>query len=503
MAVKLNQSFSIAKAVTKQARAHAARRPAVQAIYEGAKNTAQRRKHGGFKGNNALVQASAPALRDEARYLERNHDLCRGALRVLVNNTVGAQGIGIEPQPKIDGTNEIHQEYAEELLWYWKNWCKKPEVTQRYTFAKLQRMAANSMFRDGEMFGQMISGPATGLVHGTSVPFSLEAFESQFVPHDYDVPTRNIRQGIGMNAWGRPQRLYVHKHDPQDHHRFITHDDLKPIDWSNVLQLALMERFGQIRGVSAFASVMTRIEDLKDYEESERVAAKIAASLTAYIKKGNGDNYPSSATDLNEFGERQGEIYFSPGMVIDDLLPGEDIGLIDSNRPNPNVVMWRSGQLKAFAAGLGGSYSSISRNYDGNYSAQRQEMIEQWVNYAVLSDEFVGMFVQPVWERFVLTAELSGVVKRPPNVKPMTQDDALFIAPQMPWIDPLREASAAEKLLDNTLESEVEIIRRRGRNPNDVLMQKANFKKRAEELEVALPTGNARAARQTSEVNDG
>ena len=54
-------------------------------------------------------------------------------------------------------------------------------------------------------------------------------------------------------------------------------------------------------------------------------------------------------------------------------MVGEEIGTIDTNRPNPNLQAYRDGQLRASAAGLGASYSSISRNYNGTYSAQRQE----------------------------------------------------------------------------------------------------------------------------------
>jgi capsid protein len=105
-------------------------------------------------------------------------------------------------------------------------------------------------------------------------------------------------------------------------------------------------------------------------------------------------------------------------MIITGLSPGEEIGMIDSNRPNPNLITFRGGQLRAVAAGVGASYSSLARDYDGTYSAQRQELVEQWVHYAVLTDEFVGQYVQPVWQDFVLTAHLSGVVPRPRDVDP-------------------------------------------------------------------------------------
>jgi len=41
----------------------------------------------------------------------------------------------------------------------------------------------------------------------------------------------------------------------------------------------------------------------------------------------------------------------------------------------------------------------------------------------------------------------------------------------MPWIDPLKEAMAWTALIDAGLASEVEVIRKRGQNPWDVLEQ--------------------------------
>ena len=167
----------------------------------------------------------------------------------------------------------------------------------------------------------------------------------------------------------------------------------------------------------------------------------------------------------------------APGMIIDSLAVGEEIGMIDSNRPNPNLITFRQGQLRAVAAGVGASYSSLARDYNGTYSAQRQELVEQWINYAVLTDEFVGQLVQPVWQDFVQIAHLSGVVPIPKDVDPTSADDALYVGQSMPWIDPLKEALAWHSLVQDGFASEVEVMRKRGANPRDVLEQIAAHRK--------------------------
>ncbi|ABM37562.1 phage portal protein [Polaromonas naphthalenivorans] len=471
----------------------------VFAIYEAAKPTKQRQKQKANQSPSTLVGTSATALRAHARFLERNHDLSRGALRTLVNNVVGPNGIGIEPQPRRkDGT--IHKEYAAALREARRDWQRCPEVTHRHSDAQMQRLVAKTWLRDGEAFTQTLMGRVPGLDHGTKVPFSLEMFEPDMVPLDYDDPGKFIRQGMEFNAWGRCRAYWVYKSDPREQLSWLNSTSaLKRISADNVLHLAQMDRIGQARGISEFASVITRGEDLKEYEESERIAAKVAASMTAYVKRlaSTETGYTGEGLEKDENGHvKPRDLYMEPGMIIDDLVAGEEIGMINSNRPNPNLIGWRAGQLRAFAAGIGTSYSSLSRDYNGTYSAQRQELVEQWVNYSVLADDFAAAFVQPAYDQFVIAAHLSGVVPIPLDVKPGTENDCLLVGQSMPWINPMHEAAAWEKLVQAGFASEVEVIRKRGANPNDVLEQIAAFRDSAKEKNLAF-SSNA-ATKQTT-----
>lgn len=476
---KLVEFFNPAAAL----RRHAAR--SALAYYEAAEPSRVRKFYKARGSANESVQRGAIAVRTQARHLAKNHDLARGALRVLVNNVVGPNGIGVEPQPRRpDGT--IHAEYAQALLEAYRDWCRYPEVTHRLPWPRLQRALARAWLRDGEVFAQMITGLRPDLNHGTRVPFSLEAFESDIVPLDLNDASKNIVQGIERNTWGQPLAIHVLKTDPGSI-SLLTTGQTKRIPWDRSLHLATLDHIGQVRGVSEFASVITRLEDIKDYEESERVAAKIAAMLTAYVKKGQPDLYQPTEDGAPR------QLSLQPGMIIDDLAPGEEIGMIDSSRPNPNLITFRQGQLRAIAAGLGGSYSSISKDYNGTYSAQRQELVEQWIHYAVLCDEFTGEICKPVWEQFVEAAHLSGVVRKPADLKAGSHTDALYTAQAMPWIDPLKEANAWAALVENGFASEVEAIRRRGGNPRDVLEQIADFRKKAGDLGVSLKSGSQAA----------
>jgi capsid protein len=129
--------------------------------------------------------------------------------------------------------------------------------------------------------------------------------------------------------------------------------------------------------------------------------------------------------------------------------------------------------------------------------------VEQWVNYATLTDDFVGQFINPVWATLVSAADLSGIVPIPRDVVRGTENDALFIGQNMPWIDPLKEANAWVTLVKAGFASEVEVIRKRGGNPRDILEQVATWRKQCEEKGLKFDSDAALEHAVNSAMNDG
>ena len=444
----------------------------VLSYYEAAKPSRYRKgRRENASGEGAVLRAGA-SLREQARHLEQNHDLARGILDVLVQNVVGPNGIQVEPQPRrADGT--IHDEFARQILDLQRDWARRPEASWQHNWASTQRLVARSVFRDGEALAQRLTGPVAGLNHGTRIPYSLELLEADLLPMDHS-PLTNIVMGIERNAWKRPTGYWLYREHPGDRQFVATAHDLKRVPAARILHPKLVDRIGQMRGVSLFAAVLTRLDDIKDYEESERIAAKVAASMAAFIIKGNPDLYEPPGKDEDP---EYRDLKFRPGMVFDDLEPGESVGTIDTNRPNSNLEAHRRGQLRAVATGTRVGYSSVSKDYDGSYSSQRQELVESYGAYGVLANEFIGQFVQPTHEDMVLAAVASGQLTIPPDVVPGSVTEGLYIPPQMPWIDPDKEAKSLERLERNVHASGPEIIRKRGQNPRDVMEQEANWRR--------------------------
>jgi lambda family phage portal protein len=438
---------------------------AMQSAYEAIGTSRLRHQRRDMGSGNTIADYAQRPLRDVARYLDRNHDLARGILDVLVRNIVGANGIGVEPQP-LGADGQVDTAQAQRLAELWERNSRYPEVTAEFNRARSEQLLCRSWLRDGEAFWQYVEGNVPYLTHASGLPFSLELLECDMLPMDYSDPLQSISQAIEIDAWGRPVAYYVYKQHPGD--PFVGLPDLKRVTTDRIGHLKLVDRIGQRRGVSLFAAVLNRLDDLKDYEESERIAARVAASLAAVIKKGQPEDY-NVADAASSAPNAARNMPFQPGMVLDSLYPGEDVSILDSKRPNPNALLWRNGQLRAIGAGTMASASSISRNYDGTYSAQRQELVEIEQSYSLLRYAFVDMHTAEVYRRFVAAMVLAGHVQPARGVSFDQFCQAIYIPPSMPWIDPLKEADAYAILEDRAYISGPEIIRRQGRTPQDVL----------------------------------
>ncbi len=468
--------------------------PVIARAHEVTRPSRSRKLARDWGSGNAIAGMDARQLRDQARHLERDLDLADNALNVLVQNTVGA-GIDVLSAPRLPG-QPINRDLALQLDDLWDAWWDAPEATRTHDYGMCQQLLARSWFRDGDAFYQDLIGAVPYFEHGTVVPYSFEMLEADLVPLDFNDPARNILQGVERNAWGRPIAFHVYKSHPGD--PMGTRLETKRVSAEFMHCIALMKRLHQVRGLSVFASAMSRFEDVKDYEESERIAAKVAASMTFQIKKGSGEQYGADlgGQAILQDGVPIRELRLAPGAIFDDLLPGESIESLGTDRPNPNAATWRKEQLRAAAGGIGVSYSSLSLDYNGTYSAQRQELVEKWGSYLMLAERFIALCVRPQRMRFVEACVLSGRVRLPRGWTLRDLAASTYVRPVMPWIDPLKEAYARGEAEDRGWVSPQQNTLQYGNNPAEVLRQRQDWQEQTQTLAPPAPNTSAEARAQ-------
>lgn len=430
--------------------------------YEAADVTRTHRGKKEARSADASLQRSAKSLREQCRKLDEDDGVVTGLFDRLEERVVGGPGIAVEPLP-LDFAGNVHLDFAAAIKAAWSEWSLRPEVSGELTRPQVERLVCRTWLRDGEALAQMLIGNVAGYKHLSSVPFALELLEPDYLPWEYNDLSKGIAQGVERNEWRRVRAYHVLKRHPGD---LLVHglaQNTKAVPAERMIHIAHRKRIGQNRGVPLLHSVLIRLADIKDYEESERIAARISAALAMYIKKGSPDDYtPVKGVT----GERT--LPIRPGMVFDGLQQGEEVGMIESNRPNTFLEPFRNGQLKVVAAGSRGTYSSVARSYDGTYSAQRQELVEGQQGYDLLQHEFIDYWCRPVYRRWLNVAILTGKIVMPPDVDPETVYSAVYQGPVMPWINPVHEANAWKILVEAGFADEAEVARARQRNPQEL-----------------------------------
>jgi len=429
-------------------------------LYQAATGTQYRPGITNTGSGDKSVQVAGTRLRQLARHLEENHDIVVGLFDDLVNNIVGT-GVKVSPMVRTLA-GELATDANKQIGELWDEWAQSPETTGELGLESLERLVARTYLRDGELFIQHVT--SNRFNYQGDVPYVLDLLEPDFVPFDYDDRSKNVLHGVQCNQWGAPTGYFVYKiHPGAPDAAWTDFKQTKVVRASNISHLKFSRRIKQRRGVPVVHAVINRLRDLYDYEESERIAAKIAADMTFFIERTSEFN---GEVNVNSAKNRTFKMQAGAGF---ELLPGEKVSTIKSERPNPKLIDFRSAMIRAVASGVGGRYSSVARDFNGTYSAQRQELVEGVTGYRAHFVYLVRKFYRPMYARFIEQAFFSGALRgMQPDIDLSSIYRADFRPPSIPWIDPQKEAKAWQILVDANLESRAEVIRARGRDPEKV-----------------------------------
>lgn len=437
--------------------------------YEAAKNHDFRPSawNDGDLSGNAVTETAAPKLRQYARWLDENSDVAVALLDAMVNGVVGT---GINMIPVItDARGNPLEKASEDMLELLQLWLRAPDVTGQLPGGEFQRSLCRSWLRDGEMFGRHVEGNRPGLTG--PVPYWVELIESDYCPHELSDPARGIVQGVEVNGWNRPRAYHFHRNHPGDNSGQVTSiGETRRVSVDEVLHLKFTRRVPQFRGVTVFAPIMRRIEDIKDLEDYERISARMQAAFSIAIVRDPA---------LGAFGKvdtntGQRKFAMKPGAAF-HLGPGEDVRMLDAKRPNERLNEYLNHQFQRLAGGSGASASEFTRNFDGTYSSQRQEMVYQETVDGRLRNYFQSISLLPVYRRFATWAVASGAVTVPANLALEQIAGVAFVPPGTPWIDKLKEVQGDALAVEKGFKSTQEVIIARGGNPKQVRREREQW----------------------------
>ena len=420
----------------------------------------------GLTTADAEIRTSFKTLVARSRQLGRDNGYFINFLRETCVNVV-ERGIGFQAQVRKERGGELDESVNSQIENEFAIWSRSDSVTVHgeHSFNFLQRVLLWETGEAGEVFIRFIYQR----FGRSKVPLSLEIIEAENLDVDYNGKYGNneIRMGVEYNEWGRV--VAYHFYGPTNLQDI--HPQRRPrirVPKDEVVHLKLPTRVKQTRGVPWGYAALIEMHHLGGYKESELMGARAAASTMGFIESPEGE----LIGDGDDEAEYDRVKDFAP-LQFAYLGPGEKPHVLGANKPNSNFDPFSKFILKSMSAGLGISFHTLSKDFsEGSYSSTRQALLAERDHWKVLQAWFLECFCQPVFEKWLEMAVLSGVLKlKGYEANPTRYESVKWLPRGWAWIDPTKEITAAKEALKAGLSSKAEIINQSGGDFEEVTLQ--------------------------------
>ena len=399
-------------------------------------------------------------LRARSRDLVRNSPIAGGAIETQVTHVVGsglklqasvdAKALGLDDDAASEWNTKTETEFA---LWAES---ELSDAAGHQCFYELQDLAFRSRLESGDAFVVLAS------VRHPDWPFTmaLQVIEADRVCNpQFAADSEKMVQGIEKNDAGFPVAVHVVNKHPG---RYVSQADFK---WTavpfrgksgrrNVLHLMRKLRPGQTRGIPELAPIIEQLKQLTRYSNAEVDAAVNSATLALFAKMDPDtfqDVFDDEAQKDYMSNAKRWDGTLKSGAVV-NLLPGEEIQSPAQNRPNPNFEGFVEGVMTQIGMALNIPKEVLTKHFQSSYSAARAALLDAWRTFRIRRQWLASKLCQPVYEEWLADAVAAGRIEAPgffadPAVR-KAWSCAKWSGDGPGAIDPLKEATAAEKRIE-------------------------------------------------------
>lgn len=427
---------------------------------------------------NAEILVSAIALRSRLRELERDDDYFRQMLFLLENNVVGEHGIMLRMKSK-KKSGKLASKLNRKVHKAWKDYFEPANctVSRNLTGVEVQRLAVRALARDGAILFRKHRS------FDNPFGYALEPIEIDRLDHYWSRPAsgsaNEIQFGVEMDRYYAPVAYHILVRHPGDVFAWRAdapgkHYYRERVPADEIIALWTIERAGQLIGMPFWPSVATRLHHLRNYEESEAIAARMAANKGGWFKKG-GENAEYVGDDEDPNGNKL--VNVEPGQW-EELPTGWDPVPMDPNHPVEAFPSFVKAQLRGAASGANLPYNSVGNDLEGvNYSSIRAGLLESRDGFRYLQKLVHHKFVKLWFTDWLNYAILSGQIDIPITKVPQVINGTHWQGRRWPWVDPLKDVQADILAVQHGLDSRRNIIAEGGRDIEDVFEEQEEDEK--------------------------
>lgn len=401
--------------------------------FDGASAGRRGRAFGRMPSQPKAQLASRFELAARARYIVSNNAVAAAAVDAWVSALVGT---GIKPQ-----SSHKSVRLRGRVNLSWEGWTDRADADQLSDLYGLQTIMAKRTVVDGEAFALFIN-------EGSELTVRLLDPEQIASDVTRDLPEGGrIVSGIEFDARGRRVAYHVRRETTTTTFQY----KVDRIPATDICHMFRVDTPSQVRGVSWFAPVLSRIAHLDAWIDASLTKQAAAAMLVGVVTPGeNADGWE---------GEELGES-LEPGTI--KKAPVGSDGITFSNPPTVGMDAIEFARIieREIAAGIGLPAWQVSQDLSqANYGSQRGGLIEfrrrvEQLQYGMV----VFMFLRPLWNRWINTEIMAGRLKG----DAAELRGAKWIVPKTAWIDPLKDAQAEQIAIAGGTMSRREAVAARG-----------------------------------------
>lgn len=409
------------------------------------------------------IEDNVSILRQRTRDLYMGVPIANGAVKTMRTNIVGR---GLRLKPNIDAellgvSPEERRTLEKQIEREWNIWAESTDcdMARIDNFYELQQLAFLNWLISGDCLAVLPVKPRLNQPYDLRVQL-IEA-DRLCSPDNCDTIDNKIVGGVEVDQSGEVVAYHIADHHPLSYaYADISWQRVeafgKTTGRRNVLHLMNRERIGQRRGVPFLAPVIESLKQLGRYTDAELVAAVVSGMFTVFIEKADASSEDAIGSMLPEEvqvdAEDETTIELAPGAVI-DLNEGEKAHDMNPGRPNANFGGFVEAICQQIGASLEIPYELLMKRFNSSYTASKGALEEAWKMFNMYRDWLATDFCQPVYEEWLTEAVAKGRIKAPgfftdPVIR-KAYCGAKWNGPAKGMLDPVKEATAAEKRVQN------------------------------------------------------
>ncbi|MBW5842484.1 phage portal protein [Yersinia kristensenii] len=408
---------------------------------------------------NAVLRQSLTSVRDACRSLVIQNPYARRYVQLSSQQTVGADGITVRPQPlSHDGTvNQVLADQIDKLFYQWAENASEFSHDGSMSIDIFQQVVERTRATDGECFIR---------IHKNNNKVQLELIDAARVPNTKNELLNKgsyISNGIEFNEFDQVQAYHVAKVHPLNY--TISTNDVTRIPAEEIIHYFIPEFPKQQRGIPDLIASIKTLNDFNAYHEAAIIQKRLASSAMAFITStdNNQDELLNDSTDE----DRESIEYFQAGSIY-ELQSGQNIQTVNPQAGTDKITEFSDSVLTTISTGLGIPKSMLTGDtQNASFSAAKMADRINRDGMKTKSNLMISKVLKPIFKLWLSNIMIN-------NLKNLSFKDfdelsnCSFILPKTISLDPNKDAQYEQTLLEMGVKSKSMIMRDLGYEPQRV-----------------------------------